>query len=61
MSLGALSQLKLGLTVVGVVLFGYGVRADDVRLRWVGIAFLAVAVILRFVGRRRRDDQSASR
>ncbi len=61
MTLGALSQLKLGLAVVGIVLFGYGIRADDERLRWAGIAFLAVAAILRFVGRRKRDDQSVSR
>lgn len=59
MSLAPLSHLKLGLAVVGIVLFGYGVRADDERLRWAGIAFLAVAVVLRFVGRRRRrDDQT---
>lgn len=61
MTLGTLSHVKLGLAVVGVILFGYGVRADDERLRWAGIAFLAAAAILRFVGRRRRDDQSASR
>jgi hypothetical protein len=43
-----LSHLKLGLTVVGIILFGYGVRADLSSFRWIGIGFLAVAVVLRF-------------
>ncbi len=55
MRLSALSQLKLGLAVIGVILFGWGARVDDPRLRWIGIAFLAAAVVLRFIGRRRRD------
>jgi len=60
-SLGALSHVKLGLAVAGIILFGYGIRGDDPRLRWAGIAFLALAAILRFLGRRRRGDQSATR
>ena len=56
MSLGALSHVKLGLAVAGIILFGYGIRADHEGLRWGGIAFLALAVVLRFVGRRRRDE-----
>jgi len=59
-SLGPLSHVKLALAVAGIILFGYGIRADDPRLRWAGIGFLAAAAILRFVGRKRRDDQSAS-
>ena len=51
-----LIQLRLALTLIGVVLFGYGVRTDDLRLRWMGIAFLAVSLALRFVRRRRRPD-----
>jgi len=48
-----LIQLRLALTLIGIVLFGYGVRVDDQRLRWIGIAFLAVSLILRFWRRRR--------
>lgn len=51
-----LSQVKIGLAIAGLVLFGYGARTDDPRLRWLGIAFLAVAFLLRFVRRRRPDD-----
>lgn len=50
-----LSHVKLGLAVVGLILFGYGVRVEHEGLRWTGIAFLAAAVVLRFVGRRRRE------
>jgi hypothetical protein len=46
--MSALSQLKLGLALAGVLVFGYGVRADINWLRWAGIGFLAVAAALRF-------------
>lgn len=55
--MSALSQLKLGLALVGLILFGYGMRVDDGRLRWMGIGFLAAAAILRFFGRRRPPDE----
>ena len=48
----ALSQLKLGLTLVGLVLWGYGIRVENEWLRWTGIAFLAAAAVLRFWGPR---------
>ena len=48
-----LSHLKLGLAAIGIILFGYGVRAEDTRFRWLGIAFLAAAAILRFLRPRR--------
>lgn len=50
--MSALTQLKLGLVLIGLILFGYGLRVDNERLRWIGIAFLAAAVVLRFVRRR---------
>jgi len=50
--MNALTQLKLGLAFVGLVLFGYGIRADMERMRWVGVGFLAVAAVLRFIGPR---------
>jgi hypothetical protein len=48
----ALSHLKLGLAAAGIILWGYGARADVNWLRWAGIGFLAVAAVLRFVKRR---------
>jgi hypothetical protein len=50
--MSGLTQLKVGLAFIGLVLFGYGVRADNERMRWIGIAFLAAAAVLRFVGPR---------
>lgn len=47
--MSSLTKLKLGLTIVGLVLFGYGVRMDDGRIRLVGIGFVAAASLLRFV------------
>ena len=55
--MSALSQLKLGLALIGLILFGYGMRVDDNRLRWMGIGFLAAATILRFFRKRRPPDQ----
>jgi hypothetical protein len=48
---------KLAFGVVGIALFAYGIRADEPIFRWVGIGFVAVAFLLRFLpggmGRRR--------
>ena len=44
-----LTTLKITLAVVGVMVFGYGVRADSTGIRWAGIALVAAAVVLRFV------------
>lgn len=41
-------QLKIGFAVVGLLVFGYGLRVDDGAIRWVGIAFVGLAFLLRF-------------
>lgn len=43
-----ISQLRLGLGLIGLILWGYGVRAENSMLRITGIAFLAVTLALRF-------------
>jgi hypothetical protein len=52
----ALTGAKLAVAVVGLLIWAYGVRSDDATVRWIGIAFLAGAFLLRFVGRRRSPD-----
>ena len=52
-----LTQLKLGLAIVGLILWGYGARADVSWLRWTGIGFLAAAAALRFWRRRAEPDE----
>lgn len=48
------TQLKLACAVVGLLVWGYGYRVDSPTLRWIGIGFLAVAVVLRLVPKRLR-------
>ena len=46
-------QVTLALAGAGVLVWGYGARVDDERLRWAGIIVLALAALSRFVGRER--------
>lgn len=50
-----LTQLKLGLAVIGLIVWIWGQRVDDQMIRWVGIAFLAASVLLRFLPKRLRS------
>jgi hypothetical protein len=45
---------KLALMLIAAILLGWGIRSDDAALRWAGIAFLFIALILRFIKRPRR-------
>ena len=40
---------KLSLALIAAILLGWGIRSDDSALRWAGIGFLIIAVILRFI------------
>jgi hypothetical protein len=59
----ALSHFKLGMAAAGVILWGYGARADIEWLRWAGMGFLAAATVLRFWRRDRtpHDGHTDSR
>lgn len=46
------TQVQLALLVVGLVVWGYGERIDDGRLRVVGIVLFAVATALRLLKKR---------
>jgi hypothetical protein len=39
---------KLALILIAGILLAWGIRTDDNALRWAGIAFLFIALILRF-------------
>lgn len=43
---------RITLAALGVVVWGYGLRVDDSRIRLVGIVALVVSLLLRFVPRR---------
>ncbi|HEX5829779.1 MAG TPA: hypothetical protein VFY16_02285 [Gemmatimonadaceae bacterium] len=49
-----LTTFKLALALVAAILFIYSLRTGDERARWVAIACLAIAVLLRFVRPSRR-------
>jgi hypothetical protein len=48
--------LKVACALAGVGIFAYGVRAEDNVVRWVGIALVIVAFLLRFVKKRSPDE-----
>lgn len=39
---------KMALALIAAILLGWGMRNDDSALRWAGMAFLFIAVLLRF-------------
>lgn len=39
---------KLALMLIAAVLLAWGIRTDDAAIRWAGILFLIVALVLRF-------------
>jgi len=43
-----LATWRVTIAIAGLVVFGYGVRTDNNTIRWVGIACLVVAFVLRF-------------
>lgn len=47
-----LTRVKLLVAGAGIIMWGLGVRLQDRRVTWVGVVILAVAFLLRFVGRR---------
>ena len=50
-----MTTAKVTLALIAAVLFAIGLRNDSSELRWAAIAFLTVAVLLRFVDRFRKQ------
>jgi hypothetical protein len=48
-----LLTLRAALALAGVAVFLYGARTDLTQVRWVGIALLGIAFLLRFLDRPR--------
>jgi hypothetical protein len=49
-------RIKLALSIIGIAVLIWGVRADDPVIRWVGIGILAASVLMRLIPRRLRDS-----
>ena len=45
------TRVKLGLAIVGLVLFAAGARYENEPLRWAAIVVIAIAFLLRFIRR----------
>ena len=50
--MSTLTRAKIALALIGLVLFGAGVRLERTELRWIGLGFVVVAWLLRFAGPR---------
>ena len=48
---------RIALLVMALIVWGYGVRVDDPQLRIIGIALLALSLVLRFFRRRGADSE----
>jgi hypothetical protein len=48
------------LAIIGLVVWGYGYRVDDPRVRLAAIGILAAALLLRFVPKRWTGDDGPS-
>lgn len=55
--MNTLVRMKLGLFVIGLILWTWGYRSDDSYFRIAGIVVLLVAFLLRFVRRRPRSGE----
>ena len=52
----SLTSAKLILAAAGLVVWGYGVQAENPVMSWLGIAMLAIAAAMRFYRPRSRDQ-----
>jgi hypothetical protein len=48
MNFGRRSMFQVAFLIMGLIIWAYGQRVDDPTIRLVGIAFFAVAFVLRF-------------
>ena len=46
------SAIKLALAVIGLILFGWGIRVDVELYRWIGMGFVVAAWLMRFASRK---------
>ena len=56
--MGLRSSAQLVLFFIGLIVWTYGIRADNERLRWIGIAFFAAATLLRLLRRFERKGDA---
>ncbi|MDO8500363.1 MAG: hypothetical protein Q7S20_00795 [Gemmatimonadaceae bacterium] len=50
-----MTMAKITLALIAAILFAYGIREEVPALRWAAIAFLSLAILLRFFDRARKQ------
>ena len=55
-----LFEIRIALAVMALIVWGYGVRADEPNTRLVGIALFVAALLLRFLRPRPRGADPSS-
>ena len=51
-----ITVIKIACALAGVGIFAWGVRSEETVIRWVGIAFVIVAFLLRFVKKQTPEE-----
>ena len=46
--MSTITWVKLAIAVVGITIWAYGFRQEDSVIRWIGIAVIAMAALMRF-------------
>jgi glucose dehydrogenase len=54
-----LTRVKVALALIGLLLFGAGVRLERIELRWAGLGLVVVAWLLRFIRQRKAAESEA--
>lgn len=49
--------VRVAILALGIIVWGYGANVDDPTIRWIGIALLALSLILRFFRRRPAENR----
>jgi hypothetical protein len=52
------TEIQIALVIVGVIVWGFGQRTDDVRFQYAGIACFAMATLLRWAKRHEDSERS---
>lgn len=50
---------RIVVAVAGIIVWAYGARYDHATARWIGIGFIAAAMLLRFAGARPGRDRAS--
>jgi len=57
MTMTSITKVKMAFAGAGIALYAVGIRLDDARWRYAGIAGIAIAFLMRFVKPREPSNQ----